>query len=105
MPSKFLCLFFHFFDVVAGELDREELKELMLSIGVEMSERRLDEVMFTYDLDGGKINLFSRHTIHIIHSFIHLFPHEFIVVLFVLFCFFCFMLFLLLFCVFFVYIF
>lgn len=39
--------------ICEGELDRNELSELMKSIGLEMSEKRIDEVMFTYDVDGG----------------------------------------------------
>jgi hypothetical protein len=37
----------------SGELDKDELASLMKSIGVEMSDKRIDEVMYTYDVDGG----------------------------------------------------
>jgi hypothetical protein len=43
---------------LAGELDKSELKNLMSRMGIEVSEKRLAELMNQYDVDqGGKIEL------------------------------------------------
>ena len=41
----------------AGQLDKYELMMLMKSIGVEISERRIDEVISIYDVDGGTVHM------------------------------------------------
>ena len=38
-----------------GHLDQQELKELMKSIGVPMSDKRIADVMKTYDISGGAV--------------------------------------------------
>jgi len=43
---------------VAGELDKSELKVLMSKMGIEVTEKRLTELMNQYDVDQGGIVLF-----------------------------------------------
>lgn len=46
------------FEINPGELDKSELKNLMSRMGIEVSEKRLTELMNQYDVDqGGKIEL------------------------------------------------
>jgi hypothetical protein len=53
-----LCLDACFVVLAAGELDKSELKNLMARMGIDVSEKRLTELMGQYDVDqGGKIEL------------------------------------------------
>jgi Ca2+-binding EF-hand superfamily protein len=49
-----IILFLH--NISTGELDKSELKNLMAKMGIEVSEKRLTELMNQYDVDqGGKV--------------------------------------------------
>ena len=49
-------MYLYIYIFIVGLIDRYELGQLMAGIGVKMNEKRIDDVMKTYDVSGG-INL------------------------------------------------
>ena len=59
LKKKFLIKF----QMFVGELDKYELATLMRNIGLDMSEKRINEIMFTYDVDQGTYSTSNQNAI------------------------------------------